>query len=116
MEPIVGRGHRVLLRDFLIFQLKLVLDGLKDLVLLQISVVAVVFDLIFGRRGRPLLFYNLLRLSERFDLWLNLYAPAEDAERTDDGLFGASEAGDSSLIGKLEEIVKGKVETIRVRQ
>lgn len=112
-EPIVGRGHRVLLRDFLIFQLKLVLDGLKDVLLLQLSILAVVFDLLFGRRGRPLLFYNVLRLSERFDLWLNLHGPAEDAERSDEGLFGASASGSSSLIGKLEQIITGKVEKMR---
>jgi len=116
MEQIVNRGHRVLLRDFLIFQLKLVLDGLKDVVLFQLSIGAVLFDLLFGRRGRPLLFYNVLRLSERFDLWLNLHGPAEGAERTSDGLFGASEAGDSSLVGKLEEMVTGKVETMRARR
>lgn len=113
MDRLIGPGHRVLIRDFFIFQLKLVLDGLKDLVLLQISVFAVVFDLLFGRRGRPKLFYGILRLSERFDLWLNLNAPSRDAELSDDGLFGASEAGDSSLVGKLEEIVTGKVEAVR---
>jgi len=105
----------VLLRDFLIFQLKLVLDGLKDLVLLQLSVPAVLFDFLFGRRGRPLLFYRVLRMSERFDLWLNLYAPSQDAERTGDGLFGASDAGDNSLVGRLEEMVKGKVEMVRAK-
>ncbi len=113
MESTAGRSRRVLLRDFLIFQLKLVLDSLKDLFLLQISVVAVVFDLLFGRRGRPLLFYDVLRLSERFDLWLNLHGAAEEAGGADDGLFGASDSGADSLVGKLEQIVTGKVEDRR---
>ena len=108
MKPTVTQGKRVLIRDFFIFQLKLVLDGLKDIALLQISLFAVIFDLVFGRRGRPKLFYGVLRLSERFDLWLNLYAPAEGAERTDDGLFGASEAGDGTLVGRLEEVIRDR--------
>jgi hypothetical protein len=108
-----AQGHTsaaVLIRDLLIFQLKLVLDGLKDLVLIQLSLGAVLFDLLFGRPGRASLFYGVLRLSERFDLWLNLYGAARNAERTEDGLFGASRAGSSSLLGRLEEVVRNRVE------
>ena len=113
MKPLVHQGHGTLIRDLLIFQAKLVMDALKDVFLIKLSILAVVFDLLFGRRGRPLLFYRILRTSERFDLWLNLYSPAAAAEEVEDGLFGASEAGDSSFVGKLEELVKQKVETRR---
>ena len=60
----------VTIRDFLIFQVKLILDGLKDIVLLQVSTVAVVLDVVSGAGRRPRLFYSVLRVSERFDLWL----------------------------------------------
>jgi hypothetical protein len=102
----------VLIRDLLIFQLKLVLDGLKDLVLIQLSLGAVLFDLLFGRPGRASLFYGVLRLSERFDLWLNLYGAAKGAETTGDGLFGASRAGSNSLLGRLEELARNRVEDL----
>ena len=71
---------------------------------------AVVFDILFGRPGRPLLFYNVLRLGERFDLWLNLYGASSRAEASDDGLFGASEAGSPSLLGRLEQLVRHHTE------
>jgi hypothetical protein len=108
-----GRG--VLIRDLLIFQLKLVLDGAKGVLVFQLSIGAAVIDFILGR---PALFYRVLRFSERFDLWLNLYSAAEGAaeganEGTAegaDGLFGASRAGSDSLLGKLEELVKQRVE------
>lgn len=104
-------GHRrVLLRDLAIFLLKLVLDGVKGAVVLQFSVGAALFDLLFGRPGRPLLFYSVLRLSERFDLWLNVYGAADKAEMDEDGLFGASRAGSDSMLGKLEEIVRHRVD------
>lgn len=109
MKPLVHQGHGTLLRDLLIFQAKLIMDAVKDVLLIKISIVAAVFDVLFGRRGRPLLFYRVLRTSERFDLWLNLYAPAADAERVEDGLFGASEAGDRSFVGKLEEMVRERI-------
>lgn len=102
-----GDYRPVLLRDFLIFQFKLVLDGLKDVVLFQLSIVATVIDLLTGRRRRPSLFYKVLRLSERFDLWLNLNAAAEGADLDEDGLFGRSRAGSDSLLGKLEQAVRG---------
>lgn len=111
MDPIVAHGKGTLIRDLLIFQVKLVLDAVKDLVLIKISIFAAVFDLLFGRPGRPLLFYGVLRLGERFDMWLSLYAPARDAEGVEDGLFGASEAGSDSFLGKLEELVHNRVET-----
>lgn len=101
----VNPGQRILLRDFIIFQLKLVLDAFKDIVVIKISIIAAVFDLLFGRSGRPLLFYSVIRACERFDLWLNLYGPARGAEAQPDGLFGASEAGDDTLVGRLEEQV-----------
>lgn len=107
----VGAQRGVLVRDLLIFQLKLVLDGLKDMVLIQLSIVAVVIDLVLGKPGGPLLFYRLLRCSERFDLWLSLHGAADRAEDTDDGLFGASRAGSNSMLGKLEQVVRNRVES-----
>lgn len=105
----------VMIRDLLIFQMKLVVDGLKDLALIQLSVVAAVFDLLFGRPGRPSLFYGVMRLSERFDLWLNLNAAARNAGTSEEGLFGGSEPGDGTMVGKLEEMVTGKVNAMRAR-
>jgi hypothetical protein len=116
MPPTVHRGRRILIRDLLIFQLKLVLDALKDVLLIKLSIFAALFDVLFGRRGRPLLFYGVLRLSERFDLWLNLYGPAMDAEQMADGLFGASEAGSDSLVGQLEELVQRRAREFRAAE
>jgi len=100
----------VTIRDFFIFQLKLLIDGLKDFVLLNVSAIAVVLDLIAGRGKRPRLFYSVLRKSERFDLWLNLNGALErleSGEVGEDGLFGASEAGSDSLLGEIEQLVRG---------
>jgi hypothetical protein len=96
----------VLIRDFLIFQLKLVLDGFKDISLFWVGLVAVVIDLFFGGRRRRL-FYSVMRLGERVDLWLNLHGAITRMHATDDGLFGASEAGSKTMLGKLEQAVRG---------
>ena len=97
----------VTVRDFMIFQLKLLLDGLKDLLLFNVSIVAVLLDVVAGSGKRPRLFYSVLRASERFDLWLNLNGAVEGLDDTDDGLFGASAAGSDTLLGRLEQMVRG---------
>ncbi len=111
--PSRGRGfsakRSVLVRDFVIFALKLTIDGLKDVALLQIASIAALADLLRGR-DKPRLFYRVVQLSEKFDLWLNLNGAVDELERgeTDDGLFGASKAGSDTLLGKLEGLVRGK--------
>jgi len=105
----------VLFRDFLIFQMKLWLDGFKDLMMIQLSIVAVVFDLLFGGR-RKRLFYKVIKLGERIDLWLNLHGALSRAEESDDGLFGGSRAGSGTMLGKLEQAVRGGDEPRRTRK
>ena len=96
----------VLIRDFFIFQMKLWLDGFKDLMMIQLSVVAVVVDLLFGGR-RKRIFYKVIRLGERIDLWLNLHGALSKGDGAGDGLFGASRAGSKTMLGQLEQAVRG---------
>lgn len=102
-----GTPRGVLFRDFLIFQLKLALDGLKDAVVIPISIFVVAVDLVFGRpsqRGRA--FYALMSACERFDQWLNLNGAIRKSAGHRDGLFGGSEPGDGSMVGDLEEYMR----------
>jgi hypothetical protein len=97
----------VTIRDFLIFQTKLLIDGAKDVALFNLSIGAFLVDLVTGRGRKPRYFYRVLRMSERFDLWLNLHGAAEGAQDTDDGLFGASLSGSPTLLGQLEAWFRG---------
>ena len=108
-KPRVVATRKVTLRDFVIFQVKLALDGLKSLLVLQLSVLAIIVDFVSGGGERPRWFYSVVRVSERFDRWLNLYGAVQrmEAGETRDGLFGASEAGSDSLIGEIEQLVRG---------
>ena len=87
---------------------KLWLDGLKDVALTIASVGALAIDL-FGRRDNErYLFYRVVRWGERVDLWLNLYGAAGEGAESEEGMFGASRAGDKSFLGKLEEMTGGE--------
>lgn len=106
-KPMTIATRGVTLRDFAIFQVKLLLDGLKDAVVFNLSIAAMVIDFIAGRGRRPRLFYSVLRLSERWDLWLNLHSVVDRLEESEDGLFGVSEAGSDTLVGQIEHLVRG---------
>lgn len=99
-----GPSRNVLLRDLLIFEFKLALDGFKDVFLAPFAVLAAILDITvagprFGHR-----FYSVVRAGERFDLWLNLYGPAAAADAEKDGLFGT--AGSDRLIDHIQEIAR----------
>jgi hypothetical protein len=85
LEP-VSRDHRdhrerrwQLIRDLAVFQAKLVVDGVKDLVLAPVSLVAALVGMLVHRSdpGRP--FYALLRWGHGFDRWVNLFGAGQPA-------------------------------------
>ena len=98
---------KVSIRDFGIFQLKLAIDGLKDAAVFAMSFVAFTVDLVFKRHGQRRFFYKMMRVSERLDLWLNLHGATEGADENPDGLFGTSAAGSDTLLGQVEQMVRG---------
>ncbi len=100
----LDRPRRIVLRDFLIYELKLFLDGAKGFVISWAAIGAVAVDMILpgdtpGRR-----FYAVMRIGERLDNWLSLYGVAEAAEEDADGMFGVSRAGSPTLLGRLEAL------------
>jgi hypothetical protein len=106
VKPIeAGTPRGVLLRDFVIFQSKLVVDGLKDVALFQLACFVFVVEIAFGgsRRGRT--FYALMRAGESFDRWLNLHGALSRGTGKGEGLFGGSEPGDGTLVGEIEGLV-----------
>ena len=93
-------GWGGVLRDLLLFQFKLVVDGLKDLCLAQVALGAAMVDLVRrdGSPGRR--FYGVVRLSERFDGWLDLHEPlARVPEDTPDYAPPAGRSADDLVDG-----------------
>ncbi|HEX6308734.1 MAG TPA: hypothetical protein VFZ69_11130 [Longimicrobiales bacterium] len=106
----MSNAKSVLIRDLVIFQLKLALDGLKDLVLSPVSLGAAALDILSPGARPGHRFYAVMTLGERFDRWLNLFGAAEQADASEDGLFGRSRAGSNALAGWLEELALGRKE------
>ena len=104
-HPAPGWGR--VLRDVLMFQFKLVVDGLKDLCLAQLALGAAVLDLVRrdGNPGRR--FYGIVQLSQRFDGWLDLHEPLSRVPG--DAPDYAPPAGSSveELLDRVEDSARG---------
>ena len=103
-----GTSRGAIIRDLLILQVKLLMDGVKGALLSQAAIATALAEMVIPPRSRGRMFYRVLALGERFDLWLNLYGAARRAEQDRDGLFAASRAGDDTLLGQIEELVHGQ--------
>lgn len=106
-DPASGWGR--VFRDVLMFQFKLVVDGLKDLGLAQVALGAALVDLARrdGSPGRR--FYAIVRLSDRFDGWLDLHEPL--SRIPEDAPDYAPPAGRSvdDLVDRVETSARGMV-------
>jgi hypothetical protein len=69
-----------LIRDLFVFQAKLLVDGLRDLLLVPASLVAGVWSLVSGDKDRPgPQFYQLISLGKQSELWIDLFKAYEHA-------------------------------------
>ena len=99
-------GRRTLLRDIGVFQVKLIVDGLRDLVLVPTSLIVGIVSLVKGEDGRPgLQFYHLLGFGQQTERWINLFGAIENSpEKLDQpSPFGAGDIDD--LVAKFETFV-----------
>lgn len=67
----------ILMRDLAVFQGKLLLDGLRDALLMPIALVAGLIGLASGRERANNLFYSVLRAGRRLETWINLFGAVE---------------------------------------
>lgn len=78
--PLPDRTRLQVLRDLLVFQLKLFVDGVKDLMLSPVSLVAGLIGIFLSRRPGEAL-YRTLRFGKRMERWIDLFG-AGYAERS----------------------------------
>lgn len=77
LKSATGHSRLSLIRDVVVFQVKLLVDGFRDLLLVPVSIGAGVLSLLHpgNKPGRQ--FYELLRLGKQSEQWINLFAAAE---------------------------------------
>lgn len=83
-EPDTRSARQKLIRDAAVFQFKLVLDGLRDLLLVPVSLVGAVISLIDSKSGQPgPQFYDVLAYGKRTENWIDLFGALRDRQMAD---------------------------------
>ena len=96
-----------LIRDLAVFQLKLVLDALRDVVLSPVSLVAGVVDLIRGGERPGRYFYQVLLGGRRSEAWINLWG---EADRVAPRAPGADAVSLDAVVERMEQLLVEQVE------
>ena len=92
-----------LVRESLVFQLKLLADGVRDLVLVPISLVATGIGLLRSADDPDKEFRRVLNLGRQSEQWINLFGHH-------DPLHGAGDLGSIDLLlTRAEEVVREQV-------
>ena len=73
----VTRLH--LIWEVFVFQLKLAADGLRDVLLMPISIVSAIMGLLAGGHKPDRYFRQVLKLGQRTEIWLNLFGHRKHA-------------------------------------
>ena len=73
-----------IVRDVVVFQIKLGMEALLDLALIPVSLAAAGIDLLLGNWRRPRLFHAVLRFGERCERRIDLWGVAADDGRQSD--------------------------------
>jgi hypothetical protein len=87
-----------LIRDIVVLQLKLVVDGLRDFILVPISLIVGIISLVKGGDTSGSQFYELLRTGRRSERWINLFGAAER-------VYGPLNADDHFPAEDIDELV-----------
>ncbi len=94
------------IRDAAVFQVKLVIDGFRDLVLIPASFVAALISLFSGRDGRPgPHFYRLLGVGKQSERWIDLFAAYRNAPEEVVGDIRDSESNIDDIVHRVESFV-----------
>lgn len=105
-EAETGSERWPLIRDVLVFQCKLLVDGFRDLLLLPVSLLVGIISVIGKGKGSPPghEFYELLHAARRTERWINLFGAADKGKaRTDPADDRSTAAPDlDALVSRVE--------------
>ncbi len=78
-------------RRLLIFQVKLALDALRDILLSPVSIIASIIDLVDGRKGQASYFEMLMRFGGNSEKRINLFEQHQGEKQTIDNVLSQVE-------------------------
>jgi hypothetical protein len=94
-----------LVRDIAVLQVKLVVDGLRDFILVPVSMIAGIISLFKMGDKSESEFYNLLRIGRKSERWINLFGAAERVPAPANERDHFPEEDIDALVGRVESYV-----------
>lgn len=104
-QPQGGVRRGVLIRDVALLQVKLIVDGVRDFVLVPVSLVAGLLSFVSAGESSGRQFYDLLRLGRKSERWINLFGAAENVPAPPDERDAFPDEDIDSLVSRLEAFV-----------
>ncbi len=100
MKEVETHKRGALIRESVIFQLKLLADGFRDLMLLPISLIATLVGVVRGGDEPDREFRQVIELGRQSEQWINLFGQHEPIQQ-------AGQAGSIDLLlTRAEEVVR----------
>jgi hypothetical protein len=106
-DPVQGRWQ--LAKDAVIFQVKLGLDAVRDLLLSPVSIVLAIWDVLKGHTQEQSYFYRLMQFGHKTDKWLSLFASPLD--KKDEQIISGENTENynvDQLLNKIESVLKAQ--------
>jgi hypothetical protein len=94
-----------LLRDIAVLQVKLIVDGARDVVLVPVSIIAGIVSLAKSNFAADNEFYELLRLGKKSENWINLFGAAEPPQSGERDFVKSSDNDIDALVSRVESFV-----------
>lgn len=95
-----------LVRDIAVFQFKLIVDGLRDFILVPVSLVVGLLSIFSGVDGKPgAQFYQLLGVGKQSEHWIDLFGALRNAPQDADLGVPFPNANMDEMLGNIESFV-----------
>lgn len=106
-EPHESPDRRMLVRDVVVFQFKLIVDGLRDFFLVPVAFFAGLLSFVNTKGGVPgPQFYNLLQLGKQSEEWIDLFGAMRNAPPDVREQVHFPEQNMDQILDQLETFVK----------
>ena len=95
-----------LIRDVALLQVKLLVDGARDLVLVPATLIAGIVSLVASQDGKPgPQFYRLVGMGKQSERWINLFGAFDNAppEVVEENHFGVTDI--DQIVSRIETFV-----------
>lgn len=99
------RDRWALIRDIAVLQVKLIVDGVRDFLLVPISLIAGIVSLIKSNFGTNNEFYEIMRLGKKSEDWINLFGAADQLPPTDSDFMKLPDTDIDAMVSRVESFV-----------